>query len=600
MCGISGFISSSDLLNAETVIRKMTEVISHRGPNGEGYFIGTGFAFGHRRLSIIDLTDAGHQPMHYLDRYTITYNGEIFNYTELKHELEDKGYTFKTQTDTEVLMAAYDSWGPECLNKFNGMWAFVIYDKAQNEFFISRDRFGKKPLYFSQTKDTFIFSSDIKAILQYPNIDKNLNLPYLRRYLISGPKEHLPETAFVGVYKFPHASYLIAKREDLIGQIQPKFFWKLIPNLSREKVSEEKAKVYAQKYYDLLFDSVRIRLRADVKVGSALSGGLDSSSIVYLVNQQLKELGKSELQETFSSVYKSKGTEDCDESKYIDLLADYLKVNSNQIEPKEDDIPSEHAKLILNMENPPESSCMSGWHTFKKVAETDVTVTLDGQGADEQLAGYIGYLQTYLVSLSVPEFYNELPHYRNFLQSNKVIINLAVSNILRNILGRKGYLFLFNSILKKGRHADLNQALVESTQTSLLNLITWADRESMAFSIESRMPFMDYRLVEFLASIPGCYKIHRGWTKYIARLAFDKKLPDEIVWRKDKMGWPIPEEHWFKGGLREWFTNTRKKSKLLNSLYGDKIPKNVPSLVQQVRELNIAVFEDVMVNGKND
>jgi asparagine synthase (glutamine-hydrolysing) len=269
-----------------------------------------------------------------------------------------------------------------------------------------------------------------------------------------------------------------------------------------------------------------------------------------------------------------------------------LKVNSNQIEPKEEDIPSEHAKLIFNMENPPESSCMSGWHTFKKVSETDVTVTLDGQGADEQLAGYIGYIQTYLVSLTISEFYKELPYYRSLFQSKSIVINLAVSNILRNILGRRGYLFLFNTILQKGRYADLNQALVESIQTSLLNLITWADRESMAFSIESRMPFMDYRLVELLASIPGCYKIHRGWTKYIARLAFDKKLPDEIVWRKDKMGWPIPEEHWFSGGLREWFNETRGKSKILKYLSSNKVPKNVPSLVQQVRELNIAVLED--------
>ena len=592
MCGISGFISLSNLSNSETVIKKMNEAIAHRGPDGEGYFIGTGFTFGHRRLSIIDLSQAGHQPMHYLDRYTITYNGEIFNYAELKQELEVKGYIFKTQTDTEVIMAAYDSWGTGCLNMFNGMWAFVIYDKVRNEFFISRDRFGKKPLYFSQTNDTFIFSSDIKAILQYPKIKPEPNLSYLKRYLASGPKEHLLETTIVGIYKFPQASYLVATHKDLIACIQPKIFWTINPNLSREKVCAEKAKEYAQKYYDLLFDSVRLRLRADVKVGSALSGGLDSSSIVYLVNQQLKVLGKSDLQETFSSVYKSEGTEDCDESEYINLIADFLKVNSNQIEPKEEDIPSEHAKLIFHMENPPESSCMSGWHTFKKVSETDVTVTLDGQGADEQLAGYTGYIQTYLVSLSISEFYKELPYYRSHFHSKTIVINLAVSNILRNILGRRGYLFLFNTILQKERYADLNQSLVESIQTSLLNLITWADRESMAFSIESRMPFMDYRLVEFLASIPGCYKIHRGWTKYIARLAFDKKLPDEIVWRKDKMGWPIPEEYWFRGGLREWFNETREKSKLLKYLYSNKVPKNVPGLVQQVRELNIAVLED--------
>jgi asparagine synthase (glutamine-hydrolysing) len=243
------------------------------------------------------------------------------------------------------------------------------------------------------------------------------------------------------------------------------------------------------------------------------------------------------------------------------------------------------------MENPPDSSCMSGWHTFKKVSKSNVKVTLDGQGADEQMAGYVGFIQPYLVSLSISEFYRELPHYMHYPHIKKFLINHCVSNLIMNLLGESAYQILFNRIFKKKRAVHLNQALVDATTTSLLNLINWADRESMAYSIESRMPFLDYRLAEFLASVPACYKIHRGWTKYIARLAFDKKLPAEIVWRKDKMGWPIPEEHWFKGGLSIWFNKTREESKLLHKLKFGITTVSSTSFESQVRELNISVFE---------
>jgi asparagine synthase (glutamine-hydrolysing) len=599
MCGISGFINISYIHQPIEVIGRMNAALSHRGPDGEGVYLGNGFVFGHRRLSIVDLSIAGHQPMHYLNRYTITFNGEIYNYKELRQELEDNGYIFSSQTDTEVIMAAYHKWGEACLIRFNGMWAFVIYDSDTQKFFISRDRFGKKPLYYYQSDRSFIFASDIKAIFEHPEAKKAPNLKYLRRYFEIGPREYLKETAFENIFRFPNASYLIATRKELIGDIKAKEFWVLKPNLSKEKFCAEKANHLAEQYYKLLSDSVRMRLRADVKIGSALSGGLDSSSIVFLVNQHLKELGKTELQETFSSVYKTKGTEDCDESSFINLLADYLQVNTNQIEPKEADIPEEHSKLIKHMENPPDSSCMSGWHTFKKVSKSDVKVTLDGQGADEQMAGYVGFIQPYLVSLSIPEFYRELPYYMHFPHIKNFLMNHCVSNLLMNILGASGYRILFNRILKKNRAVHLNQALVDATMSSLLNLITWADRESMAYSIESRMPFMDFRLVEFLASVPACYKMHRGWTKYIARLAFDKKLPDEIVWRKDKMGWPIPEEHWFKGGLSTWFNKTRDESKLLQKLKSESGAAGPMCLVNEVRGLNIAVFEKELLKGSN-
>ena len=226
-------------------------------------------------------------------------------------------------------------------------------------------------------------------------------------YVQNGAKEYIKETAFENIFRFDFSSYFEGSLEDIFENFEQNKFWEIKPNLSHEKFDEEKAKEYAKQYYELLEDAVRIRLRADVKVGSALSGGLDSSSIVYLVNKLLKEQGKEELQETFSSVYKSDGTQECDESYFIDIMALKLGVHSNQIEPKEDEIPSQIEKMIWHLENPPDNSLMSSWHTFKLVASTDVKVTLDGQGADEQLGGYLPYLLNYISSLSIVDMFSQ-------------------------------------------------------------------------------------------------------------------------------------------------------------------------------------------------
>ena len=593
MCGIAGIISSSSNID-ESIISRMTDIIAHRGPDGEGHFMGDGFTFGHRRLSIVDLSDAGHQPMQYLNRYVITYNGEVYNHLELRELLEAQGYQFKSHTDTEVIMAAYDYWGVDCLNKFNGMWAFVIHDRVKNNFFIARDRFGIKPFYYYQD-DCFVFASEIKSILEYSSAKAQPNMDYLQDYLKEGPKEYKKETAFKGVFRFPHSSYLVADAGELTEELKPIVYWTLKPNLIDEKFNTVRAQKLAEEYYELLLDAVRLRLRADVKVGSALSGGLDSSSIVYLVNQQLKSLGKEELQETFSSVYRTEGTQNCDESIYIDLLAKELHVNSNQIEPIEAEVPVEHEKVIWNMENPPESTCMSGWHTFKKVAQTDVIVTLDGQGADEQLAGYLKYIHVYLTSLNIIDFYKEITYFFKIPGAKKHILAAFLMNHFKLLFGKKALEFIVKRVFKKDLELNLNQTLATETMTSLITLIHYSDHASMGHSIESRMPFMDFRLVEFLASVPGCYKMHNGWTKYLARLAFDKKIPDEICWRKDKMGWSIPEDHWFRGRLKSWFIKKIKNSNLLSVLEPafniEKEIKTTVSISKLTRRLNISVFE---------
>lgn len=598
MCGIAGYIASQ--VADQTPLKKMTDAIIHRGPDGEGQYYAPDFALGHRRLAIVDLSEAAAQPMHYLDRYVITYNGEVYNHPELREELTRRGYTFNSESDTEVILASYDCWGVDCLNKFNGMWAFVLYDKQEQQYFIARDRFGKKPLYYTHTADHFVFCSEVKGIYASGLVEKAPNISYLKNYLENGPNEYDADTAFANIYRFPFAHYFLGSKEQLLNQPQFTRYWELTTNTSKERFCPNKAKEYAQKYYDLLADAVKLRLRADVKVGSALSGGLDSSSIVYLVNQQLKAQGKADLQETFSSVYKSDGTQDCDESHFIDLLAKELKVNSNQIEPQEQDVPAEHQKVIWAMENPPESTIMSSWHTFMKVSQTGIIVNLDGQGADEMLAGYTPYISSYFMSISLIDLYKELFHFLKFPDVRRRVIQSFCLAHFRFFLGNKIYKKLFKKL--KGHNApdQLNKVLKDSFTQGLVTLLHYADHTSMAHGVESRAPFMDYRLVEFLAQVPACYKMHNGWTKYLARLAFDKKLPDEITWRKDKMGWPIPEEYWFRGNLKGWFINTVESSSLVKELSPNtstvKELENNEPITKLIRKLNIAVFSKIYMS----
>jgi len=598
MCGIVGIISKTRIekKSIKDIIEKMNNTLIHRGPDGEGYYYGDNFVFAHRRLAIVDLSDAGKQPMEYINRYIITYNGEIYNYIELRKELETHGYKFKSHTDTEVIMASYDFWGIECLNKFNGMWAFVIYDKEKEKFFISRDRFGKKPLYYYKDDEIFIFSSEIKAILAHPKVETKPNFAFLKSYLKLGCREYLKETAFENIYRFDFAHYFEGSIEEIFHDFKLNRFWDIKPNLSKEKFDPRKAKEYAEKYYNLLEDAVRIRLRADVKIGSALSGGLDSSSVVYIINKLLKEQKKEELQETFSSVYKSEGTEYCDESQFINTLAQKLNVKSNQIEPKEEEIPNEIEKMIWHLENPQRNSLMSSWHTYKLISSTDVKVVLNGQGADEQLAGYLPYITYYLSSLSLTDLIKESLSILKLEGSRRFVLVGFLIGLYRIVFGDKILNFTLKKILKKDFESDLNKKLVEDIKTSLVTLLHYDDHTSMAYSIESRLPFMDYRVIEFLASVPACYKIHNGWTKYLARLAFDGKLPDDIVWRRDKMGWPIPEKTWFEGELKRWFYDKINSCKICKMLRVSEIPKRFN---EKVRMLILSVWEDVFNRSKN-
>lgn len=619
MCAIAGIISLAPIRAAD--IQLMSDVQAHRGPDGQGFMLSQNvqadrplpglidffpelpyhIALAHRRLAIVDLSPQGHQPMVWQERYAITFNGEIYNHVELRQELESIGYSFSSHSDTEVILAAYDAWGASCLEKFNGMWAFVLVDTLQHRVFIARDRFAIKPLYYVQSNNTFIFASEIKALLEHSAVNAIADPEFAKCYLNNGPSEAGLKTAWQGILRFPSASFVECSLAELCREdVQPKIYWDVQPNLSTEAFDDIKAQELAETYYQLLEDAVRLRLRADVKVGSALSGGLDSSSIVYLINKILKEQGVADRQETFSSVYKSAGTQDCDESPFIEYLAQALDVRSNQIEPRIDAVPSEHEKLIYAMDYPPESTCMSGWHTFMLVAQTDVTVTLDGQGADEQLAGYLPYLAPWFAQMPLRQVAMELPRVMAIPGAYRFALRGLAVGLARRICGKSLVMKLVRGLgYKMDPFIHLNEKLLQDLKTSLRVLIHYSDRVSMAHSIESRMPFMDYRVVEFLASVPAAYKLHGGWTKYLARRAFSGKLPDEIVWRKDKMGWPIPESHWFEGKLKGWMAERVTDPVFLQwlglSAADASLDRPGLSMKHKVRWLNLATWHRLFV-----
>ncbi|MBK7380889.1 MAG: asparagine synthase (glutamine-hydrolyzing) [Ignavibacteriales bacterium] len=550
MCGFVAIIckNSRDYFNF-LQLKVMTDTLIHRGPDDEGYLIinknliydiknqinlnnsdnsnqilindprikeiSGELLFGFRRLSILDTSSKGHQPMNYLKRYWIVFNGEIYNYLELQAELKNYKYQFNTNSDTEVILAAYDHWGVKCFEKFNGMWALIIYDSIKRNVVISRDRFGIKPIYYYDDGKTLIFASEIKAIHKSKRDTKLISIDKCKNFLSIGENSSLTTTLFNNIHRFPCATFSCIKLNLSVNtELVFKKYWTLNINESIEKFDKRKLDDYADKYIIILADAVKLRLRADVKVGAALSGGLDSSSIVYLITHNLGISAKNF--QTFSNVYPLPGFDDIDESKYIKTLVNYFDINSAVITPNPEGLFDEYIKMIYHSDLPPNGSNMSGWHTYKLTKNNGVIVTLDGQGADEILAGYSSYIFNYLNELSFLRFFTEIKKFRNFrpkIDMNRMILAKLFFRLQHDVVKIIANHFGINQ--KMG--AKLNDALEIDLRDNLANLLRYGDYLSMAHSVESRLPFLDYRLVEFLFAISSTYKMHDGWTKYISR-----------------------------------------------------------------------------------
>lgn len=604
MCGIAGVLSSSQPVTLAT-LKKMTDSISHRGPDGDGHWLNQNHtvAFGHRRLSILDLSHNADQPMSYgNERYVIIFNGEIYNYLEIKENLLKKGYSFKTTSDTEVLLAIYQEKKEKCLEYLDGMFAFAIYDALEKSVFLARDRFGEKPLYYSFHKNQIFFGSEMKA-LWAGGVPKEVNNKMLFNYLAYGTiknPQNIKETFYENIFLFPHSHYAVYKIGD--SELNFKQYFDIDRTKINYDITEEKAR---EEFCELMYESVKLRLRSDVPVGSSLSGGLDSSLIVCIIDDLIK--GTAQKQKTFSARFPKFKK---DEGEYMQYVIDRTNVEPHFVYPDGEGLIDDFDRLCYHQEEPFGSASIYAQYAVMRLAKkNNVTVLLDGQGADEVLAGYHFYYQSYFNELGKNNsrlLKKEKAQYRErFINSE--INKIENGNVLTGFV--KTYTpFLVHSLkrvretyrqtkfqqfntdfyhefkkqnfVSDGNYHNLNDALYFSTFGGLemQDLLRYADRNSMAHSREIRLPFLSHHLVEFLFTLPTYFKIRNGWTKWLMRVTFDNLLPQKIVWRKDKIGYEPPQSEWMADKrISEDVINSQRvliDRKILNENYPERFLNN--------------------------
>lgn len=578
MCGICGVFSFNDSIVLQSDLQAMSDSIAHRGPDGEGFWISKNakVGLGHRRLSIIDLSDGGKQPMHYADgRFTITFNGEIYNYKELKLELIKAGYHFKSESDTEVLLALFHQKREKCLHDLDGMFAFAIWDEKEQQLFCARDRFGEKPFFIHHSNNRFIFASEIKAFWAL-GIQKQFNPTQLFNFVALG---HLFEphnrsaTFYNDITKLEAGHYIIVDKNEVVKNVQ---YWTIDPTIKNNSISFEDA---CDELNQLFTDSVVKRLRADVPVGSSLSGGLDSSLIVCMIDQLNKNQQFS--QNTFSARFENF---EKDEGGYMEMVAKKVNAAPHYVFPDEEMFLGSFDKMVYHIEEPfATPSVVAQYAVMKLAKENNVTVLLDGQGADELLAGYNYMFYNYfselakhnpLTYLEQKKVYNGL-HSANFNPGKMFLLYAYLPSIYNysNKLKQNSNLAANNFLAKDFMNANMESAFgVNKTPVNNLNLnlldsinsgqledlLKYADRNSMAHSREIRLPFLNHKLAEFLFTLPTSFKVNNGYTKYIMRKTFEPLLPAEICWRKDKIGYETPQA--------KWMANKKVKEKMIAEL----------------------------------
>jgi asparagine synthase (glutamine-hydrolysing) len=578
MCGIAGFVSRTGQPPDPSIVRKMVDSVEHRGPDGEGLLVEGRVALGHRRLAIIDLSPGGAQPMQSADGgHAIVYNGEIYNYIELRAELEGEGYQFKTRSDTEVILAAYDRWGPGCVRRFNGMWAFALLDSNRELLFCSRDRFGVKPLYYVDEGDFFALGSEIRQLL--PLIGRRAgSRAALIDYLSFAADEQGHSTFFGGISR-------LAPGHNLLYRVRGGGY--TIERYYRVERSEESANLSeadaATRLRELLTDSVRLRLRSDVRVGTCLSGGLDSSSIATLAASLSNASGKHR----FTAITAASEDPTNDESAYARSVVEHAGLDWRHVRPNFADFNSTLHDVVLAQEEPfiSPSVCMQ-FMVMQEAKKQGIRVLLDGQGGDETLLGYSRYLAS-----AIREQYRHegagatLQAMRNVERSNghqavrSQLMTLAYFSMpslrwarYRQRLHNPPWFPDLKQFREKyGQQPDsifeMQQREIEAH--SIPHLLRYEDKNSMWHSVETRLPFLDYRVVEFSLSLPTARKIGGGWSKLVLRQAMEGLLPPEVQWRKTKLGFEAPDSLWLPR-LRKEMRSAASRSALLAELCATK------------------------------
>jgi len=550
MCGICGIINFNQKEVPESRIRSMMLKMKHRGPDDEGVFIDQNVGLGFVRLSIIDLSPSGHQPMISADkRYIIVFNGEIYNYIELRELLQARGYSFFSSSDTEVLLNAYIEWGEDCLDRFNGMFSFVIYDRNEHRIFAARDRFGVKPFYFYQDGERFIFASEIPAIFKARDIEREANEDIIYTYMIYNRTDFDEQTFFKNIKKLVHGHKLSFNTNENV--INVKRWYCLIENLSKPFANPHE-------FEELFTDSVRLRLRSDVPVSLSFSGGLDSSSILSVLTNKLE---RKDIH-TFSAIY-GEGKKG-DESEYINIYKDE-NVPMHFTYPTGESLLDDFTEFIGTHFEPVQStSIYAQYKVLQMINQQGIKVTLTGQGADEQLGGYHYFFGQYFKELlNQAKIYSLLKEalfytakHRSFL-AFQYLGYFYLSHGLQDrfALGKSKYLNKdFSDLYSKKDYLMMNLYSAKGLNDSFLNhfeyklehLLKWDDINSMKFSVETRVPFLDYRFVEHTLSLSPSDIIKNGTTKHYLREAMKGTLPEPIRQRNSKIGFSTPDNDWFR------------------------------------------------------
>jgi len=593
MCGIAGIVkfknSGTDAVRCTVA---MNDAIRHRGPDGEGYLAITGNSeqslygkdtleeiissstlqrpvksinecgdataiLAHRRLKIIDITPTGHQPMCNTDKNLwIVFNGEIYNYIELREQLKEEGYAFHTSSDTEVILAAYSKWGSDCVNHFNGMWAFVIYNKQKKTLFASRDRFGVKPFYYIKNENHFAFASEQKSLLASSIVQFKPNSKAIYDYLLFSSAEGEEEGMFTGIIELQPSHSL--EVNIATGELKKWRYYTLPFSAEHDNKNFDRGQS-VEKIKALITDAVKLRLRADVEVGSCLSGGIDSSSIVSIINQT-KHAGLNTFTVSFPDA-------DIDESKWAKMVADYTHANAHWVSPKASELIKDLRDLIYCQDIPIWStSTYAQYRVMQMIKEANIKVVLDGQGGDELFGGYENYFYYHLrnelhqngmtgFTKAAKEIGGQYPSYTRYFRQMILSKTPQTAQMQARLLKQtelsyinKDFIHEHNSriALHEDKAKSLNEALHHDFSNTLLkSYLKCEDRCSMWHSVESRTPFSDdINLIEYVFSIPSKYKIEHGALKTLMRDAMKGITPDPVLNRKDKKGYKTPNRKW--------------------------------------------------------
>ncbi|MDI3316564.1 MAG: asparagine synthase (glutamine-hydrolyzing) [Bacillota bacterium] len=540
MCGIAGFWGAPDRPRLEA----MTDVLRHRGPDDHGFFESPAGSLGFRRLSIIDLA-GGHQPMGNEDgRVQLAYNGEIYNFRELRAELSAAGHTFRTASDSEVIVHAYEEWGEDCFPRFNGMWAVALLDLRgpAPRMVLARDHFGIKPLYWTRAAGRLLFASEIKSLLQSPEVERRPDEQHVYEYLLYGYHEHDEGTFFAGIQRVPAACRVVVDA----GGMRVERYWE--PRLG------EDADPDPRRFLELFERSVERRLVADVPVGTCLSGGLDSSSVVCVEDRLLRRgapdaASLGDRLKTFSALFDG---DPIDERAYVQTVLEHVPAEGYEVRPRSDRFVEELGELVWHQEEPTVSTGPYAQWCVMRLAAEHVRVTLDGQGGDELLAGYVPYHFVYLRQLLRQRRWGRL--LREAWASRDLLAPLVRRRLaqrrrsvpVRRLL-RPDFLARVRPPRIRPAQDDLKRRLLEDlTLFSLPSLLRYEDRNSMAHSVESRLPFLDQELVEYILRLPPEAIIDGGWSRAIFRRAMKGILPERIRLRRWKVGFTTPEMRWLK------------------------------------------------------